>query len=858
VIFRSLLNKILIRLFIFLQLTLYSQQSNNWYFGSQCGLNFSTSPPSPLTGGQVNSPDNSSTISDLSGNLLFYSDGLKVWDKTHNVMPNGSGLLGNATAGQCALIVPIPNSNTKYVVFYPSEFASPGYLRYSVVDMSLNNGFGDVIVAQKNISLGTGWTEKLCAYYNPNGCFYWLLAHKWNSNEFVAFKVDATNIATQFTSSYIGSIHNCGVYSGAHDAMGQLTISQDGKKVINALTCQDKYEIFDFNLNSGVLTNPLVIPGHGFKAWGTAFSPDGTKVYVNSIFGPSIFQYDISSNSQTTIISTQTIIATANGSGYFFGYMELGRDNKIYVAKPNAGSLSVVNNPNGSGSTCSFSIGGQSLGSNISTHGISRIAYNIPNGSQTGTLATSITSPTLCAGQSATIAASGASSYTWHTGVISPSMVITPSASAVYSVQSDAFACGSSGFGTVSVTVINDLNLLSNQYKLCLGDSLRISGNGTGIVLANQPTTNSVVTVSPLVNTVYTLQVIKSGPGYSCAVTRTAEVQVDEKPIPDFEISQHPCGGGVQFTNLTLGEVSEWKWNFGVGTSTLENPYHFFYNGGTYSINLVAINSKGCRASVQETISIGTPPPVSVNPKSSICYGDSVQLKAGGGIAYLWWPNLDLNSTNIENPLSKPSTSRQYSVQITTTTQVSNAPCIFTLSTLVDVTRLDRSSIQANPPWIIVGNSCTLAYNGKPGAQVAWFPVNKISPIYTLITQPQVSTIYTVIVTDGPCLQTYSIQVDVYSDKCSPSDFFVPNVFTPNGDGQNDRLFVRGNNIADLHFVVYNRWGEMVFETYLQSEGWDGTYKGRMLDAGVYAWYFKTKCMNGAEVIKKGNVSVLR
>ena len=475
-----------------------------------------------------------------------------------------------------------------------------------------------------------------------------------------------------------------------------------------------------------------------------------------------------------------------------------------------------------------------------------------------GTLATSITSPTLCVGQSATIAASGASSYTWNTGVISPSLVITPSASVVYSVQSDAFACGSSGFGTVSVTVINDLNLLSNQYRLCLGDSLRISGNGTGIGLANQPTTNSVVTVSPLVNTVYTLQVIKSGPGYSCTATRTAEVQVDEKPLPDFEFSQHPCGGGVQFSNLTLGEVSEWKWNFGVGTSTLENPYHFFYNGGTYSINLVAINSKGCRASVQETINIGTPPPVSVNPKSSICYGDSVQLKAGGGIAYLWWPNLDINSANIENPLSKPSTSRQYSVQITTTTQVSNAPCIFTLSTLVDVTRLDRSSIQANPPWIIVGNSSTLTYNGKPGSQVAWLPLNKISNAYTLITQPQVSTIYTVIVTEGPCLQTYSIQLDVYSDKCSPSDFFVPNVFTPNGDGQNDRLFVRGNNIADLHFVVYNRWGEMVFETYLQSEGWDGTYKGRMLDAGVYAWYFKTKCMNGTEVIKKGNVSVLR
>ena len=138
-------------LILFFCFNLKSQRANNWYFGFNAGLNFSTTPASTLSSGLTNSPDNTSTISDINGNLLFYTNGINVWNSQHSVMPNGSGLTGNTSAGQCALIVPIPCDPNKYVIFHVTEFSNPGYLHYTVVDMSLNGGLGDVVTSQKNV-----------------------------------------------------------------------------------------------------------------------------------------------------------------------------------------------------------------------------------------------------------------------------------------------------------------------------------------------------------------------------------------------------------------------------------------------------------------------------------------------------------------------------------------------------------------------------------------------------------------------------------------------------------------------------------------------------------------------------------
>ncbi|MBI2721591.1 MAG: T9SS type A sorting domain-containing protein [Bacteroidetes bacterium] len=462
------------------------QKANNWHFGNSAGLNFNTATPSALLNGQTIAPDNTSSISDAAGNLLFYTNGVTVWNKNNVSMPNGNGLIGHSSAGQCAVIVPIPCSPTKYVIFHVTEYSAPGNLNYTVVDMSLNNGLGDVVTTQKNISLGTGWTEKLCAYYNPLGNFYWVFSHKWNSDQFVGFKVDTASIATQSVVSSIGSVLSCGSYGGVHDAMGQLTISPNGNKIVNALTCQDKFEVFDLNINTGVLSNSLVVSGTGGNAWGAAFSPDSKKLYVDALFGQSVLQYDLSSNNQSSVNASQNILYTASSGGYNFGYMELGPDSLVYIAKPSSYSLTVINNPNTLGSGSNFSLAEPSLGTNTSSHGLSRIAYNIPsnnNGVPAITVSNSNAATILCVGQTATLTANGANTYTWNTSATGAVIAVSPSTTTSYTVTGSNGGCSSNAAITVSVSECTSIsktvyeNKFIHVYPNPLIDNLTIELN---------------------------------------------------------------------------------------------------------------------------------------------------------------------------------------------------------------------------------------------------------------------------------------------------------------------------------------------------------------------------------------------
>ena len=108
------------------------------------------------------------------------------------------------------------------------------------------------------------------------------------------------------------------------------------------------------------------------------------------------------------------------------------------------------------------------------------------------------------------------------------------------------------------------------------------------------------------------------------------------------------------------------------------------------------------------------------------------------------------------------------------------------------------------------------------------------------------------------CPKKAEITIYVLSKKCNAADVFVPNTFTPNDDGSNDVLFVRSNEINEIYFAVYNRWGTMVFETTNKAKGWDGTYNGAKEDPAVFAWYIKAKCFNGDHLEKKGNVTLIR
>lgn len=347
--------------------------------------------------------------------------------------------------------------------------------------------------------------------------------------------------------------------------------------------------------------------------------------------------------------------------------------------------------------------------------------------------------------------------------------------------------------------------------------------------------------------------------GASNTVTKT--IVVNPNPIADFSYSTNPCGGGVYFTDLSESEIVDWQWTFtSTNSSLLQNPYYFYNNGGIYPVKLTSTNIYGCKHSIQQTITINNPPTLSINYSLSICKGDTVQLLADGGSSYTWTPNQQLNYSNVSNPIANPLSSTEYSVMITTTEATGSITCDYLLTTFVEVNQLSKShlSVSADPRTITAGNPSTLIYNGDLGAHVSWLPETIPSIGYTVQAYPQKSTTYTVTTALGACTETLLVYVEAYTEGCGDNDVFVPNTFTPNNDSKNDVLYVRGIKVTDLYFAVYNRWGELVFETTDKTQGWDGTYKNKNVDVGVFGWYLRVKCINGEETIKKGNVTLMR
>ena len=223
-----------------------AQQNNHWFLGHFASVDFTGGTATPATGA-LETLEGTATISDQGGNLLFYTEGSTIWDRNDNVMPNGSGLLGGASSTQAALIVPKPGSCGIYYVFTTQDHLQIGDFRYSVVDMCLNNGFGDVVASQKNIMISTPCSEKLTAVPNTNGTDYWIIAHELGSNAFLAYSLTPTGLDPVAVVSPVGSNHasNC--------MIGPLKASHDGTKLVCSKTFCVNTEMFDFDASTGMV-----------------------------------------------------------------------------------------------------------------------------------------------------------------------------------------------------------------------------------------------------------------------------------------------------------------------------------------------------------------------------------------------------------------------------------------------------------------------------------------------------------------------------------------------------------------------------------------------------------------------------
>ena len=215
-----------------------------WYFGSNAGLDFRSGEPVAFQGQSTNfhSEEGSASICDADGNLLFYTNGERIWNRGHAIMQNGDNIAGHLSSTQGATIVKIPGNSNQYYLFSTfseacDQIGETKYpLSYSKIDMSLNSGYGAVVSGEKNIVVYDSTTEKATAVPHANGIDMWLVTHKWESDEFVAHLItsqgiDLANPVITPIGSYHGRINLQGEETNTYNCAGYMKVNSAGNKI---------------------------------------------------------------------------------------------------------------------------------------------------------------------------------------------------------------------------------------------------------------------------------------------------------------------------------------------------------------------------------------------------------------------------------------------------------------------------------------------------------------------------------------------------------------------------------------------------------------------------------------------------
>lgn len=279
------------------------------------------------------------------------------------------------------------------------------------------------------------------------------------------------------------------------------------------------------------------------------------------------------------------------------------------------------------------------------------------------------------------------------------------------------------------------------------------------------------------------------------------------------------------------------------------------------TVYYVMINENGCELidSVEVTVATGQ---LELDYIQEICKGDMITITVNNlspniPFTYDWSPDsLILSGDGTASITISPDTTTTY-----TLTGTNSYGCIVTISAEVSINPIAFGGISANATsdTIVEGQSTTLfALPNQNSYFYTWVEV--INGNNTSVeVSPESTTTYYLTGEYNGCTKTDSITIFVKELTCGESDVYLPNAFTPNKDNANDKLYVRGNNIGEMLLRIYDRWGELIFETSDQAVGWDGTYKGKDCDPAVFVYYLEVKCKKGDDTyFEKGNITLIR
>ncbi|HTL80093.1 MAG TPA: PKD domain-containing protein [Bacteroidia bacterium] len=476
---------------------------------------------------------------------------------------------------------------------------------------------------------------------------------------------------------------------------------------------------------------------------------------------------------------------------------------------------------------------------------------------------------TICIGQSTTLTGSGGSTYTWNPGaLVGTSVSVSPGATQTYTVTGTS-AAGCSNTATVTVTVqpcnVPQVNFLATDTTLCVGDCIDFTDQSSNNPTAWNWTFNGAATTSSTAqnptnicyNTAGTFAVtlVATNANGNGSLTKTSYIVVNPLPTANAGADVSLCTG--QSTTLIGSGGTTYNWMPGNGNSS-----NFFVTpASTTTYTLTVTDANGCSGTDMVTVNVNvcTVPTAALTiSDNNICESTCINFtdnSSGTPTGWTWsFPGAVPSSSTVQNPTNICyNTPGTYNVTLIVTNAFGSDTIV--MNNAVNVG--SQPSVDAGPfVTIAIGNQTTLNASGGAGSY-SWSPSTGLDNpnIANPNASPTVTTTYTVNFTDASgCTASDTVTVQVIEEYA----LFVPSAFSPNGDGANDVLFVRGAGIKFLTFAVYDRFGEKVFESQNINDGWDGVFRGQPMNTGIYVWYVTADFYNNTSQSIHGDVSLVR
>ena len=847
----------------FLEFTSFAQkQENVWAFGEAAGVDFNANTPFGFRT-SIDGKEGSASVCNEAGQLLFYTEGSLVWNRNHDLMPNGHHLTdlpalqnGNDTltatisTTQGTIIVPVIDTPGKYYIFSLSSWeygSDAGRLYYSVVDMSLEGGLGDVEQSRKGIFLDSGFQEKIVAIVGDR-CNIWLVLTCADGVSFKSFEITQTGIDPNPVISTPGSFSTAGIWP-----IGVIKASPDRKKVA---ICNEisGLGICDFDPVTGVVSNAVQLSQQ--PHYGASFSPNGMLLYVvqDDPGAYNIYQFDLSLPTPNDIKNSKMSIGPSN-----VGDIKIGPDGKLYFGSINH-SLGAIELPNVVGTGCQYS---QSV---VALNG-GKVSFGLPNVVPIFVRDTATSSShniLVCFADSITLSADTTQDkfdLWWEGGATTESITVDSSGTYVVHYHTAPCVYHTDTFNVLFLSPAPE----GGAFAGCKGESNSYlwvqpgAGDNNNYNYTWIDSSGNVIStaVSATGDTVYTNNQGKyfvTISGDDCDTTIVVELNLPDYAALFVVDDSVICIGDATFLQNSSFGFSDYLWSFGDGdTSTETNPVHLYQSPGTYQIYLVG---NPCADSATATVTVDSMSYVRFDVGNQpLCEGQGITFYSSypDGADTLTWNFGDGTFlTEGFQPVHAYDTSGIWTVTLTASFRACPD------ASFVDsVTTFSHPTVNVGPDTSICPGGEVIRLSGRvePSGTVQSYLWNTGDETESINARHH--GIYWVqAVNEWGCKGTDSVEV---FKSCY---LHIPNAFTPNGDGVNDYFLPRqdlSRRLTRFTMEVYNRWGQVIFRTdRLDGRGWDGRFNGSDQPGGVYIYLIVAEIDGRNNESYKGNLTLIR